>query len=111
DRARLDADEMKAEKERRRQVRVGQVDCAFELHQLFELFRRAEPLDAAFQIAADRMPEVHLRDVLANFVAPLGKAQLQVDMDNAAAPARNLVEQPAKAVAKACNEPVRQERE
>lgn len=111
DRARLDTDEVKAEKQRGWQVRVGEIDCAVEFDQLFELFRRAEPPHAALDIAADRMAEMLLRDLFTARVAPFGEAQLQIDMDDALAVARNLVEQPAEPVAQAGDETIGQQRE
>jgi hypothetical protein len=111
DRTRFDTDEVEAKKERGRQVGVAQVHFAFHLNELFELLRRAEPLDAALQIAADGVPKMLARHFLTTLVAPFGKAELEVDVDDALAAAGNLVEEPAEAVAQTRDETVWQDRE
>jgi hypothetical protein len=102
---------VQAEKERGRQVGIGEIHGAVHFDQLFELFRRSEPLHAALDVAADRVPEMPLRDCLAALGRPVGKAQAEVGMDDALAAARDLVEQPAEAVAETGGDAVRQERE
>ncbi|KGD51802.1 hypothetical protein DP43_5677 [Burkholderia pseudomallei] len=57
------------------------------------------------------MPEVPPGDFLAARVAPIGKAELQIDVYDALAPAGDPIEQPAEAVAQARGQPVRQDRE
>src|SRR3954463_2351421 len=107
DRARLDTDEVEAEKERGREIRIGEVDGAVQLDQLFQLSRGTEPLHAALDIAANGVPEVHLRDFLAALGRPFGKAQHEISMHDALAAARNLIKQPAEAVAEARGDAVR----
>jgi len=87
---------------------IGQIDCAVDLNQLFELLRGAEPLDAALKVTADRVTEMLLRDFFAALLVPLRKAQFQIDVDDALAAARNLIEQPAESVAEAGDETIRQ---
>ena len=102
---------MQPEEERRRQIGIRKIDGAIDFDQLFQLLCRAEPLHAALHIAADRVPEVLLRDFVAALGRPVGKAQAEVGVDDALSAARDLIEQPAEAIAEAGGDAVWEDRE
>jgi hypothetical protein len=86
---------MRAKQQGGGHIRIAQVDLTVHLHEFLQLLGRAEPLDAALDITADRVAEVFLRDLLAVLGAPRRETQTQIDVDDALTVAGDLIEQPA----------------
>jgi hypothetical protein len=90
-------------------VRFRQVDRAFHFDQPRNRRRVAEPLRPPLDVTANHMAKVRARKALTLLVAHVRKTEFQIGMHDAAARARNAIEQRAKSVAHAGNHAIWQE--
>jgi hypothetical protein len=109
--ARLDADEMEADKNGRLRRDLREIDRTIHFDEARERLRVAEPLRPTLDVAADHVAKVRARQTFARFVAHVREAQLQIGVHDAPARARNPIQQRADAGADSRDHPIGQEGE